>query len=122
MPFPQVLRDFISVRALGVRVAMARCRLIRFSIHMWVCYCCSPCLTGGCFLKLQVQLRSPEEHRRQIKPSEDDDLTPEERAEREAEQQARKAEVARQLSGDFMEGWVNLAEWKSLRKVVPGRN
>ena len=69
-----------------------------------------------------MQLRSPEEHRRQIKPSEDDELTPEERAEREAEQQARKAEVARQLSGDFMEGWVNLAEWKSLRKVVPGRN
>ena len=71
---------------------------------------------------MQVQLQSPEEHHQQVDSFEEEDLTPEERAAREAEQQARKAEVARQLSGDFMEGWVNLAEWKSLRKVVPGRN
>lgn len=48
--------------------------------------------------------------------------SPEEQKRREEEAQERKQHVAKQLSGDFMDGWESFANWKALRKVEPSKN
>lgn len=47
--------------------------------------------------------------------------TAEEVRKQQAQARRRKEEVERGMSGDFMAGWVNLAQWKSVKTVVPSR-
>lgn len=49
-------------------------------------------------------------------------LAAEQHRERDQAKRLRKAEVAKGLSGDFMDGWVNLSEWKAAKTVHPHRS
>jgi hypothetical protein len=48
-------------------------------------------------------------------------VTPEEARRQETLKRQRREEVKRGMSGDFMEGWVSLAKWKSMKTVVPSQ-
>ena len=68
-----------------------------------------------------VRLESGSELRDRLDQKALKEDSPEAQRERELRAAEKKKYVAKQLSGDFMDGWENLANWKAMKTVKPVR-